>query len=187
MVCHASQSVFIVRGCSRTGAAAAAVPPSGNPILIDRSAITPDAALLANVVAPVEAATADASANVIGSTEVGLDGIRANVRTRETNLGSLIADAYIWQATQDGRALSGDPLLALTNAGGIRNNSVFAPGDLSEADITQDALPFSNFLTVLNGVDATRLKALLEYAVADVEAVGGRFAQIGGFRFTWNP
>ena len=44
----------------------------------------------------VRAVSAALAAQVIGSSEVPLDGVRNNVRTRETNEGNLCADAMLW-------------------------------------------------------------------------------------------
>ena len=55
--------------------------------------------------------------NVLDYTKVYLDGRRSKVRTEETNLGNLSADANLWYANQ----LSKQPVhLSLKNGGGIR-------------------------------------------------------------------
>ena len=145
-----------------------------------------DPDVINDVVTPVSAYVADLSNNVVATTEVALDGVRANIRTRETNLGNLIADAFLWQ----GQALAADfgvdsPQVALGNGGGIRNDSVIPAGNLTELD-TFSILPFGNFLTVVPDVPVTQFKAILENAVSRVEARSGRFAQIAGFQFTWD-
>ena len=55
--------------------------------------------------------------NVVGYTKVYLDGRRSKVRTEETNLGNLSADANLWYANE----LSEKTVhLSLKNGGGIR-------------------------------------------------------------------
>jgi len=149
-------------------------------------AVSPDAAVQAQVVDPVAEALEEIAANVIADSEVGLDGVRGNVRTVETNLGNLIADALLDQATQ----LAGNfgapvPDVALQNGGGIRNDSVIGPGDVTELD-TFDILPFSNLVSIVPGVTRQQFKEILENAVSGIPGASGRFAQVGGFEFTYD-
>ncbi|NJM05499.1 hypothetical protein HC891_03730 [Candidatus Gracilibacteria bacterium] len=51
---------------------------------------------------------------VVGETPVELTGARANVRTKETNLGNLIAEALLNKLAPDNAPI------AITNGGGIR-------------------------------------------------------------------
>jgi 5'-nucleotidase/UDP-sugar diphosphatase len=149
-------------------------------------AVMPDPQVQTLVVDPVVAALEDMATNVIGTSEVDLDGIRGNVRTMETNEGNLIADALKWQATE----LAGDygvavPDVALQNGGGIRNDSIIAAGDITELD-TFDMVPFPNFLTVVENIPPDQFKEIMENAVSRVEFVDGRFAQISGFTLVWD-
>lgn len=149
-------------------------------------AVEPDPYVQAMVVEPVQAGVQALAANVIGSTEVDLNGVRSQVRTRETNQGNLIADALLWQTGE----LAGSfgvpvPDVALQNSGGIRNDSVIAAGPVTELD-TFDMLPFANFTSVVAGIPRAQFKEILENAVSRVEFTDGRFAQIAGFSFTWD-
>lgn len=149
-------------------------------------AVQPDPEVQALVVDPVQAALADLANNVIATTEVGLNGVRADVRTRETNEGNLIADALLWQATQLADSFGVPaPDVALQNGGGIRNDTVIGPGNVTELD-TFDMLPFGNFLTVVPGIPREQFKEILENAVSNVDNIDGRFAQVAGFSFTWD-
>jgi len=148
---------------------------------------TPDATVDSTVVQPVQAAMNALQAHVIATSEVPLDARRANIRGIETNEGNLIADALRWAA--DSYSYDhGLPYtdVALTNGGGIRNNNVIPAGPLSEYD-TFSMLPFSNFLAIVPDVTHTEFKAILENAVSKVEAGEGRFAQVSGFWFVWDP
>src|SRR5690606_2087550 len=78
------------------------------------------------------------------------------------------------------------PQIALQNGGGIRNDAVIPAGDLTRADAFE-ILPFDNFVAVVEDVPAATLLAILENAVSNVENVDGRFAQIAGFTFTYDP
>ena len=177
---------------------------SGNPILVDPQ--TPGAAqdplLVADVITPLIAAQNQLALNVIGNTDVGLNGRRGQVsnvggvfaanvqgvRNAETNEGDLVADALLWKAinTPGSGLTPGRRVIALTNGGGIRNDNIIGPGVLSEKD-TIDMLPFDNYVSVINGITARALKDMLENAVSRWEAGDGRFLQIANFRFVWDP
>ena len=153
------------------------------------------------VVEPVEDFVADLAATIIAQSEVRLDGITDNIRSRETNEGNLIADALLWQAGQEAANFGASmPDVALQNGGGIRNDSLIPdpaafpslPAPISELD-TFDMVPFSNFVTIVEDVSRDQFKALLENAVSRIDENGnrvgsgtGRFAQIAGFRFTYS-
>lgn len=104
-----------------------------------------------------------------------------------------MADALLWQA----RALAAEfgaptPDVAFQNGGGIRNDSIIPPGPITELT-TFDMLPFPNFVTIVQDVTPEGFKALLENAVSRIDETGaatgggtGRFAQVAGFRFTYD-
>jgi 5'-nucleotidase len=156
----------------------------GGPVVVEGEA---DPEIVAEVEAPVAAAVADLQAEVIGSTEVVLDGRRSQVRTVETNEGNLIADALRWQADQLAAEFGvPSPDVALQNGGGIRNDSEFGPGPVTTFD-TFDFLPFPNFVAVFPAIGRADFLAILENAVSRVEFTDGRFAQVSGFSFTFDP
>ena len=109
------------------------------------------------------------------------DGIRM-VRSRETNLGDVCADAYLNAANAD---------IAFVNGGGIRAN--MAAGDLTFADI-KACHPFGNYLVAIKATGQQILDALEwgsrntqdEYKTADGNAEGelGGFLQTAGLRYT---
>lgn len=141
----------------------------------------PDAGILADVVAPVEAYTAALANNILATSEVDLNAVRPDIRIQETNEGNLVADALLWQANQLASAFGANtPNVALQNGGGIRNNSIIPAGDISELT-TFEILPFSNFVSIIEPVTAAQFKVIMENAVSQVENVSGRFAQIAGF------
>lgn len=162
------------------------IDPSSNPVLV--TSTTPDPELIELVAEPVAAYIENLAQNVIATTEVTLDGVKGNIRTLETNEGDLVADALLWQATQ----LAADfgvktPDVSLQNGGGVRNASLIPAGSEISELTTFDILPFPNFLSVVEDIPAAQFKEILENAVCRVEFVDGRFAQIAGFEFTWNP
>jgi 2',3'-cyclic-nucleotide 2'-phosphodiesterase (5'-nucleotidase family) len=137
--------------------------------------------------------------NVFGTTTVFLNGERQDVRTRETNLGNLSADANLLTARQ------ADPTVAVSikNGGGIRSSiGSVLPGDeglrvpplanpisgksdgqVSELDI-ENSLRFNNTLSLLT-VSRANLKNILEHGVANIG--GGQTIQVGGLRFSFDP
>ncbi len=138
------------------------------------------------VVNPVQDAVDALAANVIGTSEVDLDGRRSSVRNIETNLGNLIADSFLATATELAPTF-GTPVpdVALANGGGIRNDSIIPAGDITELD-TFDILPFTNFVTVVEAIPATQFKEILENAVSRQGQSNGRFAQVAGFTFEYD-
>ena len=118
---------------------------------------------------------------VIGFTDVDLDGNRASVRTEETNMGNLTADANLAEAQKT------DPevLVSLKNGGGIR-----APIDAGEITIADhlDVLRFNNDL-VLVTLTGAQLAQVLEHAVAATgpSETPGQFAQVAGVNFSFDP
>jgi predicted extracellular nuclease/2',3'-cyclic-nucleotide 2'-phosphodiesterase (5'-nucleotidase family) len=141
--------------------------------------------------------------NILGRTSVYLEGRRGEVRTEETNLGDLSADANLWYAKQY------DPTVAVSikNGGGIRDSigsfstagggtAELPPaanpsagklsGDVSQLDVT-NSLRFNNALAITT-VSALEMKRLLEHAVSATAsgATPGQFPQIGGLSFSFD-
>jgi 5'-nucleotidase len=180
---------------SRSGPVRVATGDCGETLPCDDT-VEPDATMQALVVDPVAAAVAELSATVIADSEVALDGLRSSVRSMETNEGNLIADSMWWQAGEAAPDFGVDePQVALQNGGGIRNNTVIPAGPITELD-TFDMVPFPNFVTVVPDIPRDQFKEILENAVACTQGAdfdanplcgSGRFAQISGFSFSWDP
>lgn len=139
--------------------------------------------------------------NVVGYSSVYLEGRRAVVRTEETNLGNLTADANLWYAN----LMSDETVhISIKNGGGIRseigsavlpagsndpNDFIFSPP--ADNAVTEGhfraTLRFDNGLCRLT-VTAEELKDIMEHAVASSSpgATPGRFPQIGGFSITYD-
>ena len=151
--------------------------------------VTPDAGLQSGVVDSVIAYASSLDQNIIARTEVDLDGTRGGVRTRETNQGNLIADAFLYLANKNANANGLDPnipIVAVQNGGGIRNDEIIpADSDISERT-TFDMLPFDNNLGILEPLTPAEFRSVLENAVSNVENVDGRFLQIAGFEIVWD-
>ena len=151
----------------------------------------------------VQSVIAAKDGNVLGYSNVFLEGRRGEVRTEETNLGNLTADANLFIARQ----VDSGVMVSLKNGGGIRaeigtvlgqpvpselppqaNTAVSKPnGGVSQLDI-ENSLRFNNSLTIVT-VTAQNLERLFEHAVAAVapNATPGQFAQVGGVSFSYDP
>lgn len=142
---------------------------------------------------------------IVGRTNVYLDGRREQVRTQETNLGNLTADANLATARQWNTAVA----VSLKNGGGIRaeigeaveiapGEYVFQPpqanplsgkeeGEVSQLDV-ENSLRFNNGLSVLD-LSASDLLEVMEHAFADTEPgnTPGRFPQVAGMKVSFDP
>ncbi|MGD1927570.1 MAG: choice-of-anchor I family protein [Leptolyngbyaceae cyanobacterium] len=165
----------------------------------------------------IEAQIILTESNVFGTSEVFLNGNRSGtdavddpdgVRTQETNLGNLTADANLAVAQES------DPtvVVSLKNGGGIRasigetlvpaggteavrtvnsevvdsdGNVVKPEGGISQNDI-QTTLAFNNDLTLLT-LTKEELVAVLEHGVGALPDVAGAFPQIAGVKFSFDP
>ncbi len=114
---------------------------------------------------------------VIGETAVKLNGDRNDVRARETNLGNLVAEALLAGAREGGAQI------AVTNGGGIRASIDVGPVTVGNV---LEVLPFGNTLA-LTTITGAQLRDALENGVSQVETGAGRFPQIAGFRFAFDP
>jgi 2',3'-cyclic-nucleotide 2'-phosphodiesterase (5'-nucleotidase family) len=144
--------------------------------------------------------------NRFGSTTAFLEGRRNFVRTEETNLGNLSAEANLAAA----RAADPTTSLSLKNGGGIRDaigqvisSSGNEPprlgppaanprvgkreGEVSQLDI-ENALRFNNGLTLLT-LTAQQLRDTIEWSVAGTTPTGtpGQFPQVAGMAFSFDP
>ena len=113
----------------------------------------------------------------IGATDVELDALSRSVRTKETNIGNFIADAYRNAAGAD---------VALVNGGSIRADMTYSPGPLTVRDVLS-MLPFNNPIVKVE-VTGKLLADILEHGVARSaeDSEPGRFPQISGMSFKFD-
>lgn len=151
-------------------------------------AVEPDAEIEAQVVEPVATYVDALASNQIGTSEVALEGRRdPGIRTQETNLGDLMADALLWEANRQAGSFGvSQANVALQNGGGIRNNTLIPAGPVTELT-TFDVAPFSNFVAVVYDISPQQFKDIMENAVSGVENADGRFPQIAGFALVYDP
>ena len=115
---------------------------------------------------------------VVGMTEKPLNGERADVRFRETNLSRLVTDSTLWGAQRflDGEGSEMKVDIALKNGGGIRD-SIEGPNIIRLT--IGAALAFDNKLSILE-LNAAELLASIENAVSRYPARDGRFPHLAG-------
>ena len=158
---------------------------------------------VANLCGAVENVIVAKDGNIFGRTDVFLEGRRNFVRTEETNLGNISADANKWMARRYDTTVT----ISIKNGGGIRsaigavnavgsNVSLDPPaanplagkqeGDISQLDI-ENSLRFNNLLSTLT-LTAANLRTILEHGVAasGPGQTQGRFPQISGVRFSYD-
>jgi len=167
------------------------VDPASGPVRVSGvapDAVAPDPKIQRTVVEPVSRFVEGMAANVVAQSEVALEGRREpGVRTQETNLGNLVADALLAAGRKNAAAYGVQPPdVALQNGGGIRNNTLIPAGPITELD-TFAIAPFGNFVSVVPNVPRAQFKEILENAVSRLPAADGRFAQVAGFRFSYDP
>lgn len=114
---------------------------------------------------------------IIAKNSVKLDsgfGENHHVRYEESNLGNLIADAYKAHFNTE---------IAFMNGGGVRAN--VEPGDFKLKDAIS-ILPFSNKVGAFKYSGKTIVEAL-EHGVSGVDKKVGRFLQVSGLKYSYNP
>lgn len=139
--------------------------------------------------------------NIFGRSEVFLNGDTSDVRTQETNLGNLGADANLFAARQ----VDPSVVISIKNGGSIRYNigaissegeKIPPPanalaekeaGQVSQLDI-ENVMRFNNELTMLT-LTASQLQQVVEHGLEKTAAgaTPGQFPQVGGMAFSFDP
>jgi 2',3'-cyclic-nucleotide 2'-phosphodiesterase (5'-nucleotidase family)/inosine-uridine nucleoside N-ribohydrolase len=130
----------------------------------------------ATVVADWEAQIDEQLDVIVGSTSQPLDAVAESVRSGESNLGNLMADAM--------RRATGAEI-AIINGGSIRSNRIYPAGELSRRDILA-IHPFGGVVCEVEVPGSVVLRAL-EHGVSRLGESVGRFPQVSGLRFSVDP
>lgn len=171
--------------------------------------VDPEIAAIAKAIGEQIVAT---ESNVLGFSDVFLNGNRSGsetdgVRTQETNLGNLTAEANLAIAQEHDETV----LVSIKNGGGIRasigetvvpaggtasvrlpnsevvdaeGNVIKGEGGISENDI-KAALAFNNGLSLMT-LTKQELVDVLEHGISALPAVAGQFPQVAGVRFSFD-
>jgi 5'-nucleotidase len=151
------------------------VTASGEPLIMD-AAVQEDAPTLeriAELAAPLE----EIRQKVVAESTAAIEGSREVCRATECALGNLIADAMLDRVAGQGVTI------ALQNGGGIRASIDAGPVTMGEV---LTVLPFQNTLSTFE-VDGTTIVEALENGVSQIEEGSGRFPQVSGLKYTFDP
>lgn len=138
----------------------------------DNTEVVADETIL-NLITAIEEENKPLLSKVVAKTDIYLDGIRENVRTKETNLGNLSADAV--------RSASGADI-GFVNGGNIRID--LQPGDITFGDVAK-LFPFGNRVVVIELTGEEVIKAL-ETSVSGYPAAQGGFLHASGLTFKFS-
>lgn len=147
----------------------------GDTILLDAS-VTPDAATLARV-QELGGPIAEVKARVVAESLAEITGSREMCRAEECPMGNLVADAMLDRVKDQGVQI------AIANGGGLRASIDAGPVTMGEV---LTVLPFQNTLSTFE-VPGSAILAALENGVSQVEEGGGRFPQVAGMTFAFDP
>ncbi len=129
---------------------------------------------LAKIIEDINEANKETFSKVVAATDIFLDGARENVRTKETNLGNLSADAV--------RAAAGSDI-GFVNGGNIRVS--LEVGNITFGRLAE-LFPFGNTVQVkkITGEDLIKV---LEQSVSGYPAAQGGFLHVSGMTFVFDP
>jgi 5'-nucleotidase len=114
---------------------------------------------------------------IVSATSAPIDGARDSCRAGVCEMGVLVADAMLDRVKAQGVAI------AITNGGGLRAS--MDAGEISMGEVLS-VLPFQNTLATfqLNGAGVI---AALENGVSQIADGAGRFPQVAGLKFAFDP
>lgn len=147
----------------------------GEPLIMDAS-VAENAGVKARVTemaVPLE----EIRQRVVALASAEIEGDRSVCRVQECEMGNLVADAMLDRVKGQGITI------AIQNGGGLRAS--IDAGEVTMGEVFA-VLPFQNTLSTFYVSGATIIAAL-ENGVSQVEEVKGRFPQVAGLQFDWDP
>ena len=141
---------------------------------VNPRSITPDVSIT-KLLAPY-AAEMNSLAKTIGVTTVPLDVRESSVRDGESNFGSYVADVIRAEMRTD---------VAIINGGALRGDRIIPAGSITLEDLAT-ALVFQDRLAAIRVTGAQLLQAL-ENGVSRAGQKDGRFPQVSGVSFVFDP
>lgn len=112
----------------------------------------------------------------LGETAVDLETRFKYIRTEETNVGNWLADLMRQNTRSD---------VAILNSGTVRSDRVIPKGVLKVRDLVS-MLPMPDELAVIE-VSGVKLRQALEVSCGAYPVTEGRFLQVSGLRFAFDP
>ncbi len=147
----------------------------GEPLIMDGTVAEDEStvARIAELAKPLD----EIRNKVVAESAEAVDGDRNNCRVQECQMGNLVADAMLDRVKDQGVSI------AIANSGGIRAS--LEPGEVTMGEVLT-VLPFQNTLSTFE-ITGEQVIAALENGVSQVEEIKGRFPQVAGLKFTWDP
>lgn len=113
---------------------------------------------------------------IIGTTSVALDSRFSTVRRKESNIGNFVSDIMRTQTGAD---------VALLNSGTLRSDTLTPAGNLRLSYLFR-LVPMSDALVTVQ-VSGKQLIEALENGVSQYPNLEGRFPQVSGMKFSFDP
>ncbi|WP_170529139.1 bifunctional metallophosphatase/5'-nucleotidase [Ruegeria arenilitoris] len=147
----------------------------GEPLIMDNTVTEDQAALdrIAELAKPLD----EIRNKVVANAAAPIEGDRSICRVQECEMGNLVADAMLARVADQGVEI------AIANSGGLRAS--IDAGDVTMGEVLT-VLPFQNTLSTFE-ISGQGIIDALENGVSQVEEVKGRFPQVAGLKFTWDP
>jgi len=114
---------------------------------------------------------------VVGEAVAAIDGDRNSCRAVECAMGVLVTDAMLERVADQGVTI------AIQNGGGLRAS--IDPGPITMGEVLT-VLPFQNTLATFE-LTGAGIIAALENGVGQIEEGAGRFPQVAGLRYSFDP
>ena len=146
-----------------------------NAIVLDReqlSSYNVDAEI-SNKLDKIEKEQSKVLKKVIGRSLVELNGERADVRTKETNLGNLITDAMLYESKAEIAMLSGGGIRTSINKGQVNMENILT------------TLPFKSYI-ITKYLTGAEIQEVLEKSVSKYPEKFGGFLHIAGMKFKFD-
>lgn len=136
--------------------------------------VAKDDAKIASLIYDIKERQEKIISEVIGKTPVLLEASRELVRTSETNLGNLVADAMLEKSGAN---------IAVTSGGSVRSS--IGIGDITVGNII-NVLPFGNYV-VVKELTGKQVWDMFENGFSKYPETDGRFPQFSGAVVAFNP
>ncbi|TDK48778.1 bifunctional metallophosphatase/5'-nucleotidase [Antarcticimicrobium luteum] len=151
------------------------IEASGEPLIMDAGVTEdePTVGRIAELAQPLD----EIRQKVVAAAAAPIEGDRGVCRVQECAMGNLVADAMLARVADQGVTV------AIANSGGLRAS--IDVGDVTMGEVLT-VLPFQNTLSTFE-ISGQGLIDALENGVSQVEEVAGRFPQVSGMTFAWNP
>lgn len=151
------------------------IKAAGEPLIID-ARVEENSVVVARV-AEMAIPLEEIRNKVVANAAASIEGDRSVCRVQECEMGNLVADAMLARVQDQGIQI------AIANSGGLRSS--IDAGEVTMGEVLT-VLPFQNTLSTFEVSGAT-LVAALENGVSQVADVAGRFPQVAGLKFTFDP